>query len=62
MISRSTLAANALSLSFFFTLFGSSVAIPSGRTRQQAMMNPANSSQASRHLSIIVFGGRPHAV
>ena len=40
MISRSTLAANALSLSFFLTLFGSSVAIPSGRTRQQAMTKP----------------------
>ena len=39
MISRSTLAANALSLSFFFTLFGSKVAIPSGRTNEQAIMN-----------------------
>src|SRR5687768_11454541 len=40
MSSRLTAAANSLALSFFFTLLGSRLATPSGRTFAQATMKP----------------------
>jgi hypothetical protein len=51
---RSTLAAKLLSLSFFSTLFGSSVSTPPSRTLQQAPTKPVSSSQAKSALSSIV--------
>ena len=57
--SRSTPAANFLSLSFFNTLAGSSVRMPSGRSQQQATMKPVSSSQANSALSSADFGSTP---